>query len=202
MSVSISFTQTKFPIQLTFEIEEDGVVFHYATIFKDEKYKVYFDTMNPNPIETTIFPRIWFGIASVLFFALLYVLQLAMLTEFDTWNILYVALPLIYSLIMIYFKYQKYIVIESTYKPILFLKDIPNKEKQDDFINQIKTAQKAYYLNSNVMGVTISKLDELERLAHLKNISALTETEFDELKKIVIEQMKMKNNFFGDSSIN
>ncbi len=194
--------QKKLLLQMSFNLENNGIVVQYKKLLSEKKFKIYFDSLNLEPFEIKVFPKAW------AFFAILFSIWVIYLTKI--WIVEgtgFLNIPFIgfFALIFIYLFFSKknsYIKFKAMPEPLLFLKDKPDKRALDAFINTIKIKQKEYLLRIYIPGENNTEIDELERLDRLKSRKSITEEEFNLLKENVIERIKLKGTFFGDTSIN
>lgn len=183
-------------------IEYDNVFVHHKKIFSEEKYKIYFDKLNPEAIEIKNFPKLWSSLTIIFGLWVLHLFTQLIFYGGNYLNIIIILIPSIFSSYMFILKYNTYIFFNSSPYNLLFFKDKPSEKEFSGFIDLLIQKQKEYFLRNRVPGDDTIALDELERLSHLKNIKALTKDEFEELKKQLLERQKLKGKFFSDSSVN
>ncbi len=195
------FIQRKLFTKFSFQLDFNGINVEYANLFSSSKFKVYFDGLQLNAREVTQIPKKWAILSSIFLIWLIYISYSVFFDGNDFDNFIFVLIPCVFCFIMLYVNYFKYIVLDSLPEPLVFMKNSPSKEKIDQFIDEIVKAKLEYDLKTHIPG-EVNTVDEIERLHHLYKMKAIDEQEYKDLKNVVLEKEKLKDKFFGTSSIN
>lgn len=189
-------------IEYNFAIEDDGVRVVNSDIFSSRQYKVPFYNMELLPNEYTNYAVVWIFITGFVSLCTIVVFLNVIYEGLNPIHIFTSSAVAIISYLMYLYKKGTIILFYASPDSLVLLKDDKNESELNNFISELTKAHKIFFMQIIPNSTNYSAIDEIERLAHLKNVGALSEEEFETLKKIVIDEVKIRKNFFGDSSIN
>lgn len=200
--------KSKFVIR-TFKITENGLLYGYKRFFFKHDKLIKFEDIPENQVSFSVFPKKSF-IAAIIF---------TLISAMMAWDYLFAssntdkaeALDSLtfyspiscFFWIMFWFNYNTYTSLSDHKTDIVFFENIPSSEKVHDFIKELQQAKEKYinqkYYNHihyhNLEPSSISA--EIFRLSQLKEQNIISEEEFNEIKKELIQSKKNEEKTIG-----
>jgi hypothetical protein len=193
----------------TFKIAENGLFYGYKRFLFKQNELIKFEDIPENRISFSVFPKKSF-IAAIIF---------TLISAMMFWDYLFASSNtdkaealdtfIFYSpisgffWIMFWFKYNTYTSLSDHKTNIIFFENVPSPEKVHHFIEELQQAKENYinqkYYNHihhhNSDSSSISA--EIFRLSQLKEQNIISEEEFDEIKKELIQSKKKEERPIG-----
>ncbi len=173
----------------SFTLQDTGVLVEEKTMFKRRRFKIPFESIPTEGVEVTTNSKVAFTAA-----ALLSVFGVLQMVGGLTPAYLLVAIPF-----AVWYALSKshYIVYDCGGPVLLFYKNIPAEDEVTNFL-QLMQQQKQDYLRKNYPPTRSENLiEDLQRLAYLKNSGSLTEEEFTRMKAALLEDNTAKKGQIG-----
>jgi len=173
----------------TYTLDEDAVVVREAGPLRRSRYRVPYVTLASERFETTVYSKLWLGLAIVTFLACLTVfIGEGFAASADGWTtvLVYGLLTVLFGMLA-YHSWQRIVGFESETLPLVFRVDKPTPQKLEAFLGELLN-RKTAYLRQHYLVQTLgsSPTDELQKLVWLKERGAINDEEYDLLKLRVI----------------
>jgi hypothetical protein len=172
----------------TFTIEDDGIKVRQKKWTSFEIINIKFDYFNPEPMQKKHFPWALANITIYLFVLFLYILFKEIANNTVFLYSIYILIASIYSLYRFFLSNNNLLIFYASPENLKLFYNENQKQEVDLFVSEILVAYQNYVNKFSQTVARSSKIDSLERLASLRKLNAISDDEFNKLKKEIIEK--------------
>jgi hypothetical protein len=182
--------KSKFTTKI-FEIDRDGIIYTEKKPFTQSKYKIPFERIKDEEIYATLCDKGWL-LMTIIFGLMTGIVMLANIADYAYW-LTYLMLSLLGLFLFWKSKITYYVIDCNEDEELAFFENKPTRHEYEQFVEELKQTRKEYLLNSYIRRINYDKVEdptyELSSLAQLKENGYITDEEFEQVKKEILNNV-------------
>jgi hypothetical protein len=197
------FVQKRLTHRLEVSFDYDGVFVDDKRLLTESRYKIYYDQMEPDPMEEKVMSKMWLVISIISILGLCltsYDYIAGAIKDFN--NVLICILAVAISVPAFFMRISRYFIIPAGDNPLVLYKDNPGKEAFNAFVEELYERRLEYIEEMEYEEFDESvDLEALDNLNYLKSMNAITDEEYEQRRREIIRRRKSRDES-DDFSLN